>query len=47
MKVMNYVYAAGVYILINAALYGSEYSGAVSLHGRSIRESKTFGSGGY
>ena len=28
MKVMNYVYAAGVYVLINAALYGSDWGKA-------------------
>ncbi len=33
MKVMNYVYATGVYILINAALYGSEYSKAGAIQG--------------
>ena len=36
MKVINYVYAIGVYVLINAALYGSEYSKVTGVHGRSF-----------
>ena len=36
MKVINYVYAVGVYVLINAALYGSEYSKVTGVHGRSF-----------
>ena len=36
-KVMNYVWASAIYILINAALYSSNYMEEVVVHGRAIR----------
>ena len=36
-KVMNYVYAAGIYVIINAALYASNYMEGSSVHGSALR----------
>ena len=40
-KVMNYVYAAGIYVIINAALYASNYMEGSSVHGTSFRPEDT------
>ena len=36
-KVMNYVYAAGIYVIFNAALYASNYMEGASVHGSVLR----------